>query len=215
MPVPTTSALWKTADLQVEGRRYEPMPRPSYLPPEARGTDPMVPEGTDLAFWTWESNGIPYGIAFAGKAQKPLWHYRFRNESDRQRRIDETTEDRRKALARKHQILEERRNFQHGLQVGDIFVSSWGYEQTNVDFYEVTAVGDREVVIREIGKDVVRSDQYGGEQVVPEKGRYVGPPMRKRPSGSGGSVYIKVRSFANARKWDGRPVHQTAFGWGH
>jgi hypothetical protein len=39
--------------------------------------------------------------------------------------------------------------------------------------------------------------------------------LRKRPGGSGSSVYIRLTSFSSARKWDGKPVYQTASGWGH
>lgn len=211
------SLLWKVAEHNEVVARWgmPPMPRPSYLPEEVRGQDPMVPEGTDLAVWTWESNGVPYGIAFAGKAQKPLWHYRFRNEADRERRIEETADSRRKALAYKQKAQEERRTFRHSLQVGDILVSTWGYDQTNVNFYEVVAAGDKEVTIREIGQKVVRDDGYGSELVEPTPGRYVGAPMRKRPSGSGGHTYVRLTSFSSARKWEGKPVRQTASGWGH
>ncbi len=37
------------------------------------------------------------------------------------------------------------------ISVGDIFVSSWGYEQTNVTFYQVLSVhGKKTVTVREI-----------------------------------------------------------------
>jgi hypothetical protein len=42
---------------------------------------------------------------------------------------------------------------QHGAKVGDILVSLWGYDQTNVDFYEVTAVTRSTVVIRRIAAE--------------------------------------------------------------
>lgn len=213
--IPHDSPLWKFAAFGLTADRLGPMPRPAYLPEEVRGQDPMVPEGTDLAVWTWEAAGGFYGIAFAGKAQKPLWHYRFRNEAHRDRQIRETTESRRQSLDSKRQKLDERRTFQHGLQVGDILVSSWGYDQTNVDFYEVVSVTEREVGIREIAGKVIRNDGSGSESVMPVPGAYEGPVKRKRPGGSGGHVYIRLTSFSSARKWDGKPAHQTAFGWGH
>lgn len=38
-----------------------------------------------------------------------------------------------------------------GVKVGDIFCSSWGYEQTNVDFFQVIAlVGEKSVRVREV-----------------------------------------------------------------
>ena len=43
----------------------------------------------------------------------------------------------------------------HGVKIGDVFVESWGYDQTNVDFYQVTRVMPKSVEIRAIhGKTV-------------------------------------------------------------
>lgn len=41
-----------------------------------------------------------------------------------------------------------------GVKVGDIFYTSWGYEQTNLDFYQVVGlVGKVTVKLRKIAKD--------------------------------------------------------------
>ena len=41
-----------------------------------------------------------------------------------------------------------------GVHVGDIYYSSWGYDQTNVDFYQVVALkGKHTAVIRQIAND--------------------------------------------------------------
>lgn len=197
-----SSPMWKVAVT---------FPRDFYIPEEVKHQRPMVPEGTDLAIWTWESNGVPYGIAFMGKQSKPVWNYRFRNEQQRQKTIDDLVEGRRKSLEFKQKRQEERRTFQHGYVVGDILYSSWGYDQTNVDFYEVTDVRGKEIVIREIAKKVTEGSQ-GADSVVPIPGKYTDAPMRKRP-GTGGSVSLS--SFQSATKWDGRPKRQTSFGWGH
>ena len=38
----------------------------------------------------------------------------------------------------------------HGVQIGDIFYTCWGYEQTNVDFYEVVAVTPKMAMVKPI-----------------------------------------------------------------
>ncbi|MCH7081146.1 hypothetical protein CI715_01990 [Shigella sonnei] len=46
------------------------------------------------------------------------------------------------------------------VSVGDIFVSSWGYEQTNVTFYQVLSVhGKKTVTVREIRAN----SEYGND----------------------------------------------------
>jgi hypothetical protein len=37
--------------------------------------------------------------------------------------------------------------------VGDIFVCSWGYDQTNIDYYKVMEVKNKSVVIAGIGQE--------------------------------------------------------------
>ena len=38
----------------------------------------------------------------------------------------------------------------HTIQVGDVFVESWGYDQTNIDFYQVVRVMPKSVEIQAI-----------------------------------------------------------------
>ena len=64
----------------------------------------------------------------------------------------------------------------HDLKVGDILYSSWGYDQTNIDFYQVTAVGVHSVKIREIEQKVV-GGSTGSDLVTAEPGKFKGPEM--------------------------------------
>lgn len=196
-------------------RRVAAFPREFYLPPEARGTKPLTPEGTDLAIWLWEGTGRdgrekPYGIAFAGKANKPLWHYSFRSESERARTVEETIKSRRRTVEYKQKQQEERRNFEHNMKVGDILYSSWGYDQTNVNFYEIVDLRGKDIILREIAKKTSRESR-GADYVVPIPGKYVGSPIKRRPTGRG----VKIDTVSRAYPWDGKPKYETATGWGH
>jgi hypothetical protein len=103
-----------------------------------------------------------------------------------------------------------------GVKVGDIFYSSWGYDQTNVEFYEVVRLTGASVVVREVAQQVERSSPPQ-DYVVPVPGDYIGPEMTKRIQNGGpdGKHYFTVNSSASAWLWDGRPKYQTSFGWGH
>lgn len=49
-----------------------------------------------------------------------------------------------------------------GVHVGDLYYTRWGYDQTNIDFYQIVALrGKHTAVIRKIG-----ADYLGGYQVV-------------------------------------------------
>jgi hypothetical protein len=191
-------------------------PRETYVPKEYRNKKPLTPEGTDLVIWTWEEPmkgfpDIPYGVAFAGKANKPLWNYRFRNEQERQKRIDETIKSRKYVLENTQNRLKERREYQHPYKEGDVFYTSWGYDQTNVDFYQVTEVKGKMILLREIGKKSVdEREDTGVEYVVPSKGHFVGGVIKAIPKGPG----VKIEGHYGTL-WEGKPVYQTAFGMGH
>jgi hypothetical protein len=105
-----------------------------------------------------------------------------------------------------------------GVKVGDIFYSSWGYDQTNVDFYEVVGLTGASVKVREVAQERLSSDGYGSDQVVPVPGYYIGEVMTKRISDArhwNGTASIKISQSRFAYLWDGTPRRQTSMGWGH
>ncbi len=72
------------------------------------------------------------------------------------------------------------------LEVGDVLVASWGYEQTNVDYYLVTKlVGKRSVQLIEIGAKIVDSGDMTGK-CVPDLDKKIGEPFTKLVSGYDG-----------------------------
>ena len=188
-------------------------PRSSYIPKDAPDLK-QLDTGKDigLEIWTYsDGKGRMYGIAFAGKANKPLWHYSFRNQQQLDKQVQETIEDRKGHVDTMQQRRQERLEYKHTLKVDDILYSSWGYDQTNLDYYQVVEVGEKSVKIRKIGSKVVRQEQ-GADYVVAAPNHFIGPPMTKIVR-YGDSVSIS--SYANAYKWDGKPQYETAFGYGH
>lgn len=72
-----------------------------------------------------------------------------------------------------------------GVRVGDIFYVSWGYEQTNVDFYQVVALkGKKTAVVREIAGEYVGGFSYQGKKR-PCRAEFIGPAytVRSKPDG--------------------------------
>jgi len=89
--------------------------------------------------------------------------------------------------------------------------SSRGYDQTNVDFYQVTEVKGKMLLLREIsGKAVDDKEGVGVEYVVPSKGHFIGGVVKAIPKGPG----IKLEGHYGTL-WEGKPVYQTAWGYGH
>lgn len=66
------------------------------------------------------------------------------------------------AAPRKPATKKEKKN-KFGVKVGDYFSICWGYEQTNVDFFQVIAlVGETSVRIREVNPERIAEDAIGG-----------------------------------------------------
>lgn len=105
----------------------------------------------------------------------------------------------------------------HGIKLGDIFVSSWGYEQTNVDFFEVVKVTPKGVGIVEIGKQSIGDTGGPSVKVVPVPGSAgKGAPVKsKQVRDTGGTKRIRINSYSTARLWDGQPEYQTGASYGH
>jgi hypothetical protein len=98
----------------------------------------------------------------------------------------------------------------HTLKVGDVLSSSWGYEQTNVTFYQVTRVTPSSV---ELG--VVRSVETSDGPLTmtgtktPLRGEFVnGNRWLKRVSASG---QVKLSSCEYAHLWDGKPQRFSSY----
>jgi hypothetical protein len=139
--------------------------------------------------------GMPLLIGFHGKAQKPDFHYRYANEERRTAKAKAHFEAIR---AREAYAIEQRakRNAEgHELKVGSILRSSWGYDQTNVDFYQVTKlIGAKMVEIQQIAGEGFETLAMQGE-TAPMVGSFKGKPMRKRAQGD----TVKIESYAYAR----------------
>jgi hypothetical protein len=64
------------------------------------------------------------------------------------------------------------------IKVGTVFRYSWGYGQTNVNWFEAVRVSEKSVWIREIAAEVKETGMMCGESK-PVRGKFIGPEMRK------------------------------------
>jgi len=99
--------------------------------------------------------------------------------------------------------------------VGDIFHSSWGYDQTNCDFYQVVKTTPKMLGLRKIDKKLVKGRGGSTEYYMPEANKFVGPVLRKKLGEYQGKPYVKLTTYSSASKWDGKPKGQTGGNYGH
>lgn len=68
----------------------------------------------------------------------------------------------------------------HPFKVGDCLYQSWGYEQTNIDFFEVVEVLPKSVRLRPISQIMVEgSGGFMSESVKPDYGNYTGEAITR------------------------------------
>lgn len=97
------------------------------------------------------------------------------------------------------------------MTVGAILYSSWGYEQTNIDFYEVTRATKCFIELRLVHS---KSEAAGWMQnyVVPAKGDFASSePIMRKVLGTEKSPYVNINSYACAWLWDGAPKLETHY----
>jgi hypothetical protein len=97
-------------------------------------------------------------------------------------------------------------NDQATIDVGTIFTSQWGYEQTNVCFYRVVRKTAKTVTLEKLSAVITEEGNMRGK-VVP--GETVTRVKQFRRSLHGDRV--SICSFEHARIWDGTPQNFTAY----
>lgn len=134
-------------------------------------------------------------------------HYAFGSHEARTAHI-EATNARIVANAERRKAEAAERRAPHGLEVGQVLVASWGYEQTNVDFYEVIAVRGAVVDLQPIESEKTYTGDMTGT-AVPKKGHPAGEVLRsKRPTRGA----VRLTSYSSATLWDGRPRCFSTYG---
>ena len=203
--------------------------RDFYIP---KGSVKVADKGSDAVAYVYtNSRGRPTAAVFYGKQAKPVFHYNYRTDAEREKSVArafaarKASADSRAEYATKEAALAAEHRSK--VQVGDIYRTCWGYDQTNVEFFEVVEVKGAYAILREIAC-ASRSAGMGSDRVVPQSGSYLAPrhegddrgqPIRRLIQ----SGRIKIDYFRTGWPWGtrvagvvvGESVHRTADGWGH
>ena len=166
-------------------------------------------------------------LRFRWHGVKKVW-YGYKDEETARKAI-EAAENPTETKAPKTTPKTEKVN-KYGVKVGDIFSASWGYDQTNVDFFQVIAlVGESSVRVREVCPQMIdekptcsmaadRTYKLTNELLPParhsvfikdqENGdlKRIKPGYDKDPEKAKENCYFYLDSFANAHKCHGETV---------
>lgn len=94
------------------------------------------------------------------------------------------------------------------IQEGTIMKSTWGYDQTNVDFFKVTKVNNGWAWMQPVGQVMVEQTGYLSETVIPSN-EPAGKVFRRKIQSYSMGDYVRINSYAGASIWSGQPVMQT------
>lgn len=175
-------------------------------------------KGIEVKFSSIPSSAIRENLkanGFRWHKQKAVWY--AKETAERLQLV--------KALAEgKEEPKEEKEEVKplHSFKVGDLLFSSWGYEQTNVDFYQVVALKGRTMVT--VKKCYPERNTFKAVSSMSEDVSYIVPdhiiadeeeePITRKvknftqgnlPSGD----LIDITSYATASKYTGQVVYQS------
>lgn len=153
--------------------------------------------------WITKEESGPKGTRYIvrmwrGKARKPFACYWFGSEEQReawvQRQREAETESLNYKAERTQSRKAEREKMSAQLIVGSLLYTSWGYDQTNVEFYEITARKGATVTLRQIAAETVKETGWASANVKPRRGVYVGEPFNRRITAYG----VKIDNVVSA-----------------
>lgn len=167
------------------------LPRTAFVPAGALKVSCKLSGAVAYVFSS--AKGRPAAMAFTARAQRPVFHQFFATPAAREKAVrDFLANQRAKIEARK-----QRQATPAAFVVGDLLSSSWGYDQTNVDFYEVVKVAGAWVTVRKVAQ-VAEQTGHDMGRCAPQSGDFVGEPIRRLAQGQG----IRINSYAWASKWN-------------
>jgi len=117
-------------------------------------------------------------VVFHGKKKNPTWLYKFKSmeralvyvDEEIKKQFDRNTRKESLKLEKAKLAIKNRAN----VKVGDIFHTSWGYDQTNVGFFQVIEKPTQaRVLVRPISMQL-EDDGYMSARVKPVKDSFIG-----------------------------------------
>lgn len=160
----------------------------------------------------------PILLIWKPRASKPFGHYSFRSIEQMEDHIIKAIEHMKVHDEQTQRYKAQRQGTPEMLASvtpGMIFYSSWGYDQTNIDFYQIIRVTGKMAVIQELAQfDPANASGHGmdSSMCMPLKDRFRGEAMEKRIQFSDGKPCFRIASYAYASLWDGKAKN---YSWGH
>lgn len=192
-------------------------PRETYVP---KGAVKVASKKSPAVAYLGSVAGRPLAVGFYGKADKPAFNYSFRSTERRDQYVANWLRSMDGVAASKAARVAARAAKMAapmGLKVGDVLYGSWGYDQTNVEFWQVVKiVGKRMVEIRELCTESVETGFMSGN-AVPLQDQFTSKqPLRKKVDENDCVKLYDFGCYLSKRepiKVDGVPVGYRSSSW--
>jgi hypothetical protein len=102
----------------------------------------------------------PKAMFFSGKKAKYDFWNSFLSTDQMKNKINDSIKNLLHREEMKQKRKKEKKEELTNIKKGDLFVSSWGYDQTNVDFYQCTAVKGQTLTFKSIHRKTVKDSEY-------------------------------------------------------
>jgi hypothetical protein len=96
----------------------------------------------------------------------------------------------------------------HGIEVGQVYYNSWGYEQTNVNFYMVTSVKGQKIEFVEVGQ-ICTSGNYDYGYTAPDTSKVISEKQTAMATGK--NTFKVMRSRYSVSLHNGKPKYYSTY----
>ena len=180
-----------------------------YIPKGARR---VALKSGDAVAYLYESAGRYLAIGYRGTAGRSAFHESYRTAERREKAVREFFAGVQASAKYRAERRAAKAAWSNPLTVGAVLYTSWGYDQTNVEFFAVTRVSGRRVWIREIASDSEATGSMQGICWPAMPIRFVGEETMHtaQPAGERG-VYVRISASRSAWLEDGRTHHYSSY----
>ena len=172
------------------------------------------PEGLGVAYVApWDNSGRWQVVAYRGSSGKRDFNFTYKNRAAAEEKVKSWFE----SLGAHREMIQNRRadyGKPHNLKVGDVITNSWGYDQTNVDWYRVARTSTHYVWLKPIAANVQETGFMSGSSTPhvdtsnPDSSQWgfrdLDKPEEKHKATSGTYGDSVTFEFGSGSKWDGK-----------
>lgn len=136
--------------------------------------------------YSYDGSGTRYSVitVWRGRGYKPVAHYAVRDEDHAMKVVESEVASAKASAELKARMKAERaaqlKETKTKMKVGALLSYSWGYEQTQVEFFQVTKVTGSTVWLRPISAESVEETSWASDRVRPIRDAFCGPEFKKR-----------------------------------